>query len=169
MEKIDYIHGPFTIVDTDPSQFEYESYEEHCDINGIEPCGKDSDEYFEWCAEEAEEAYNCDMDEVRACKEYNVPCVITGTLGLWDGKHNIHPTKVGSVYDAIIRCYGRDSLSNLKVNYEDGKIVVYYSHHDGTNIFFIHALSENSRDKDEETITESDFARLPYIYAIGIE
>lgn len=176
MEKPDYVHGTFTLVDTDACQFEYDSYEEFCEINGIEPQGEDSDDFYDWCSEEAEEQYNCDMDEIRTCKEYNVPCIITGHLGLWDGCHKIVPVKMDSIYDAIIKCYGRDTLSNLKVNFEDGKIVVYYSHHDGTNIFTIYALNESGVKKYEEweyedkelNLTEEDTKRLPYLYAIGI-
>jgi len=176
MEKIDYQHGTFVLVDTDPLQFEYESYEEFCDVNDIEPQGKDSEDFMDWCHEEAEEQYNCDMNEIRACKQYNVPCIITGHLGLWDGRHEIVPTKMDSVYDAILRCYGRDGLCNLKVNFEDGKIVVYYSHHDGTNIFTIYALSDSGVKKYEDweyedkefNLTAEDTKRLPYLYAIGI-
>lgn len=177
MEKVDYVHGTFTLVDTDPLQFEYESYEEFCEGNGIEPQGEDSTDFYNWCGEEAEEQYNCDMDEIRSCKKYNVPCVITGHLGLWDGKHEICPVKMDSIYDAIIRCYGRDTTSNLKVNFEDGKIVVYYSHHDGTNVFTICALSKSGVKKYEDweyegrelNLTEKDTKRLPYLYAIGVE
>lgn len=177
MEKPDYVHGTFVLVDTDPFQFEYESYEEYCDDNDIEPQGEDSDDFIDWCYEEAEESYNCDMDNIRCCKQYNVPCIITGHLGLWDGRHEIAPEKVDSVYDAIIKCYGRDGLCKLKVNFEDGKIVVYYTHHDGTNIFNIYALSESGVKKYEDweyegkelNLTEEDTKRLPYIYAIGVE
>jgi hypothetical protein len=175
MEKVDYKHGTFTLVDTDPLQFEYESYEEFCEGNDLEPQGEDSEDYMNWRYEEAEEQYNCDMDEIRCCKRYNVPCIITGHLGLWDGSHEIAPTKMDTIYDAIVRCYGRDSLSNLKVNFEDGKIVVYYSHHDGTNVFTIYALSESGVKKYEDweykgkelNLNKRDIKRLPYLYAIG--
>ena len=175
MEKVDYKHGTFVLVDTDPLQFEYESYEEFCEGNDIEPQGEDSTGFLLWCYEEAEEQYNNDMTEIRCCKEYNVPCIITGGLGLWDGHHDIIPTKADSVYDAIEKCCGRDG--HLKVNFEDGAIVAYFSHHDGTNVFTIRALTESGIKKYEDyeygdaelNLTEGDTARLPYIYAIGIE
>ena len=175
MGKVDYKHGTFTLVDTDPLQFEYESYEEFCEGNGIEPQGEHSEDFMDWCYEEAEEQYNCDMDEIRRCRRYNVPCIITGHLGLWDGSHEIVPTKMDTIYDAIIRCYGRDGLCNLKVNFEDGKIVVYYSHHDGTNIFTIYALSKSGEKKYDDyeyegkelNLNKRDIKRLPYLYAIA--
>ena len=175
MEKVDYKHGTFTLVDTDPLQFEYESYEEFCECNDLEPQDENSDDYMDWCYEEAEEQYNCDMDEIRTCKRYNVPCIITGHLGLWDGSHEIVPVKADSVYDAIIKCYERNTPSNLKVNFEDGKIVVYYSHHDGTNIFTIYALNESGVKKYDDyeyegkelNLNKRDIKRLPYLYAIA--
>lgn len=174
MEKPDYVHGTFTLVDTDACQFEYESYEEFCEGNGIEPQGEDSDDFYDWCSEEAEEQYNCDMDNIRYCKEYNVPCIITGNLGLWDGSHEIVPERMDTIYDAIERCWDRDG--NLQVNFEDGKIVVYHSHHDGTNIFTIYALTESGEKKFDDyeyediplNLNEEDTKRLPYLYAIGI-
>ena len=173
MEKVDYVHGTFTLVDTDPLQFEYESYEDFCEINGMEPQGEDSTDFYEWCGEEAEEQYNCDMDEIRSCKEYNVPCVITGHLGLWDGKHEIVPVRMDTIHDAIVKCYEHDG--ELRVNYEDGEIVVYHSHHDGTNVFHINALSKNGEKKFEDyeykgvplNLNKRDIKRIPYLYAIG--
>ena len=165
METPDYIHGTFVLVDTDPNQFEYESYEEFCEGNDLEPQDEDSEDYMDWCYEEAEDQYNCDMDEIRTCKQYNVPCIITGHLGLWDGHHKIVPEKVDSVYDAIIKCYGRDTLSNLKVNFEDGKIVVYYSHHDGKS--GVKKYEEWEYEDKELNLTEEDTERLPYLYAIA--
>ena len=175
MEKVDYVHGTFVLVNTDPFQFEYESYEEFCEGNGYEPQGKDSSDFFQWCGEEAEEQFNNDMDEIRHCKEYNVPCIITGHLGLWDGSHEIVPVRMDTIYDAINKCYGRDG-EELQVNYEDGKIAVYVSHHDGTNVFFIYALTESGEKKIEDyeyegiplNLTDEDTKRVPYLYAIGI-
>ena len=133
---VDYVHGTFVLVDTDPTQFEYESYEEFCEDNDIEPQGEDSDDFYEWCSEEADNNYESDMDNIKCHKEYNVPVTISGKLGLWDGKHEIVPVEMDSVYDAIVKCYSRD-IDRLKVTYEDGVIVVYATHHDGTNIFQI--------------------------------
>lgn len=177
MKKPDYIHGTFTLVDTDPLQFEYADYEEFCEGNDYEPQDEDSEDFMDWQYDEAEANYESDMDNIRSCKQYNVPCIITGHLGLWDGSHEIIPIKMDSVYDAILRCYGQDSMSNLKVNYEDGKIVVYYSHHDGTNVFTIYALSKSGEKKIEDfeyegtplNLTKKDTKRLPYLYAIGVK
>ena len=80
---------------------------------------------------------------------YNIPVTITGVLGLWDGKHEICPVEMDSVYDAINKCYGRD-ISHIKAFYEDGVIRVLANHHDGTNDFII---------------KPTDGSRLKYLYA----
>lgn len=146
---VDYTHGTFTLVDTDPSQFEYESYEEYCEDNEVEPKGEDSADYYEWCREESDMNFESDMENIKDHEAYNIPVTISGYLGLWDGKHEIFPVEMDSVYDAIQRCIGR-STDILKVTYEDGVIVVYATHHDGTNVF---------------NIKPTDGSRFNYLYA----
>lgn len=167
MEKIDYKHGTFVLVDTDPCQFEYESYEEYCKDNDIEPQGEGSDDFWDWCYEEAEENFNCDMDNIESCKEYNVPCAISGTLGLWWGHPSIKAERCESVYDAINKCR-LNCDHQMLVKYVDGEIVVYVSHHDGENCFTIKALSKKGQAKVGDDYKPHDFKRLPYLYAIGI-
>ena len=165
MEKVDYKHGTFTLVDTDPLQFEYESYEEFCEINDMEPQGEDSEDFMDWCYEEAEEQYNCDMDNIECCKAYNVPCAISGSLGLWWGRPSIKAERFESVYDAIQKCR-LNCDHQMLVKYEDGKIVVIVSHHDGENYFEIKALSKKGQRKVGDEYRAHDFKRLPYLYAI---
>lgn len=156
MNNIDYEHGTFTILDTDICQFTYEDYLEYCEDMGLEPMGDNSGDYFNWCREETDCNVESDLENIKYCKQYNVPVVITGKLGLWDGKHEIEPVYMDSVYDAITKCM--DGADDVKADYVDGEIVVYAYHHDGTNFFRINAV-------DEET---DEVKRLPYLYAIGI-
>jgi len=174
MENTDYIHGTFLLVTTevDPDNFAYEEYVDECEVNGIEAKGSNSDEYWEWMEDITRDNFESDMDNIKYCKEYNVPCVITGHRGLWDGKHTIRPVRKESVYDAIMECYDGDG--DVEVKFEDGKVVVRHSHHDGTNVFTIYALNEDGEQKFEDyeyegtpfTLTEDDTNRLPYLYAI---
>ena len=107
------------------------------------------------------------MDNIKSCKEYNVPVAITGTLGLWDGDHDIWPRKMESVYDAIRKCVGGD-IEWATVMYDDGVITVDAYHHDGCNHFIIKALSKKGITKQFAEYKDYDFKRLPYLYAIGI-
>ena len=93
MKKIDYKHGTFTILksEIDTDDFDREDYEAYCEDNDIEV--GDDEGFFDWCAEETQANYEADMENIESCKEYNVPVVVTGTLGLWWGHPEIKPER----------------------------------------------------------------------------
>lgn len=128
--------------------YEYDDYLEFCEMNRMTPGQKDSVEFYEWVDEEVSINYESDMENIKFCDAYNVPVVLTGTLGLWDGRHEILPIRFDSVHDAIVRCFSQ-SIQDIEVIWEDGTIKVYAYHHDGTNVFEINAESEE---------------KLPYLY-----
>lgn len=178
MEKVDYRHGKFTIASTDILQFKYDDYVDWCEEIDKEPQPGHSNEFWNWCFDQRDEKWECDMDNIKYCKQYNIPCVLTGCLGLYNGRPDILPIKFDNVYDAIQKCFDR-SIVDLDVEWDDGIINVYAHHHDGTNCFEIHALSKKGINKFKsaenrwvdvyaENIKEWDIKRLPYIYAIGV-
>ena len=167
MEKVDYKHGKFTILTNSTDGFDYDEYVDFCEVNGIEPQGEDSDAFYEWCEEESQVNFECDMENIKDCKQYNVPVVVTGSLGLWDGRHEIVPTRMDSVYDAIQKCISND-ICYVDVEYNDGEIKVSAAHHDGTNHFTINALSKKGIEKVGDDYKPHDVKRLPYLYAIGV-
>lgn len=118
----------------DSSDWDYADYEDFCEVNGYEPT-----DFDEWVADTVQEYYLQDIANIRDYEKYNVPVVIRGTLGLWDGRHKIEPVQVGSVYEAIERCLGH-SIADVEVKWVDGAIMVYAYHHDGCNILEISAL-----------------------------
>lgn len=63
--------------------------------------------------------------------------VITGTLGLWDGRHKINPVKVANIIEAVNKCVDQD-IEELEI-YEDGygNFILDAYHHDGCNHFVI--------------------------------
>ena len=168
MEKPDYKHGKFTILESEVSTngFDYEDYIDFCEENGIEP-GDDSD-FFDYCAEETQANYEADMDNIKTCEQYNVPVVVTGQLGLWFGRPSIRPERYDSVADAIIDCMNRSDCYDVHAEFNDGVILLDCYHHDGCNCFTIRALSEKGKRKQSTDFKEHDFKRLPYLYAIGI-
>lgn len=169
MKKTDYKHGTFTILknEIDTDDFSREDYEEWCEMNDIEPTD-DEDDFFDYCAEETQANYEADMDNIEHCKEYNVPVVVTGTLGLWWGHPFIKPERYESVADAIHDCMRRSDCHDVLVEYSDGVITMNCYHHDGCNCFIIKALSKKGIAKQYAEYKEHDFKRLPYLYAIGI-
>ncbi len=170
MKKTDYKHGKFTILSTeiDFDAFDEEDYIVFCEDNGIEAGVGD---YFEegfrdWCAEETRVNYEADMDNIKTCREYNIPVVVTGTLGLWWGRPEIKPERYESVADAIHRCIAGSDSRDVFVEYNDGVITVDCYHHDGCNSFTIKALSKKGIAKQYAEYKEHDFKRLPYLYAL---
>ena len=168
MKKTDYKHGKFTILksEIDTDDFTREDYEAYCEDNDLE--AGDDEEFFDWCAEETQANYEADMDNIESCSEYNVPVVVTGTLGLWWGHPEIKPERFESVADAIRRCMNGSDCHDVLVEFNDGVITVDCYHHDGCNSFTIKALSKKGIAKQYAEYKEHDFKRLPYLYAIGI-
>lgn len=168
MEKIDYKHGKFTILTNDVStcEFNREDYIDFCEDNGIETGVGDYFEegFLDWCADETQANYEADMDNIKHCKEYNVPVLVEGTLGLWWGMPSIEPEKFECVADAIEKCIG--DCNYVEVEYNDGVLNVYATHHDGTNCFTIKALSKKGIAKQYAEYKKHDFKRLPYLYAL---
>ena len=172
-KKINYNKGSYTILTTSADGFEYEDYLEFCEANGIEPYDEDSDHFFEWCQEESNFNFEADMDNIHSCKQYNVPVLVTGSLGLWDGRHEITAKVFPTVYDAIQAMLGRD-IRDIEAKFEDGAINVWAYHHDGCNSFTINALSAKGQRKAQynfngnyiNNTVKEDVKRLPYLYAI---
>ena len=152
-----------TLLTTSTDGYSYEDYLEYCEMNDMEPGDKDSMEFFEWLEDAARMDYEADLYHIMHCKSYNVPVVVCGTVGLWNGRHEIVPTRVESVYEAIQRCYGR-SIDDLEAVWEDGVITVYAYHHDGTNVFEINALNKKGIAKKNAEYKPHDLKKLPYFY-----
>lgn len=161
MKKIDYNKGRFILATTE-GEFEWADYIDFCMANGITPTRED---FNEWCYEEAQRVYEDDLDNLKEDERYNVPVVITGTLGLWWGRPNVEPVVEDSVYDAVVRCSRSGEI--VEVAFDNGEIIVSASHHDGTNVFTINAISKKAQNKDFARwgVGKGDTKRLPYIYA----
>lgn len=167
MEKVDYKHGKFTLATSDTDGFDYEDYLDFCEANDMEPAEDGSEEFMDWCREESSINFDDDLDNIENCKEYNVPVLITGHLGLWWGKPEIDAVRMESVIDAVHKCL-RSADYGATIEWEDGEIHVYSYHHDGCNCFTIRALSKKGQAKQYAPYKPEDTKRLPYLYAIGI-
>ena len=143
-----------------PKDWDYQDYVEFCEVNRIEP---KEEEFPEWVEEMVREYWDDDMSNIRDFSGFNVPVVITGTLGLWDGPHASVPIRMDSVYEAINRCIGR-SIEAVEVTWMDGAVIVHAFHHDGCNIFEISALSKNGIAKSGGDYKPHDTKKLPYLY-----
>lgn len=162
------------IATTHSDVFTYEEYCQMCELDNVEPDKEESQDFLERCAEAAEINWTEDLEAIGSYKKYNVPVIVTGSLGLWNGRQDIVPIIKDSVIEAIneiifgTRC---SFEADVNFNLEGGYIEVLISHHDGQNLFEIRALSESGLKKFRNTtighkcsLDESDFKTLPYIY-----
>ena len=72
-------------------------------------------------------------------------CVITGNVGLWNGKRTIVPTLVDNLFDAVMKCLTDCELYKLTI--KDNVLYVDGSHHDGSNSFEIRLVNSDNYDK----------------------
>lgn len=97
----------------------------------------DSNDYVhDTYGEEFQESYNELMENLDQVKGR---WKITGTLGLWDGRHDIEPVEMDSLKEAVEKCFGSNDYIKLMTNGE-----LYFVdgvHHDGTNRFVISRIA----------------------------
>jgi hypothetical protein len=149
-----------TLIDTYNSGLEYSDYVEYCELNEITPEPEGSNDYYEWEAEENQRYVEDFFENLRYVK-FDTPVIITGSLGLWNGRKEIYPMvvkskdyeqrksgkwayKYPSLYNAVKKCI--NGMDDFKVELSEGEIVVHGYHHDGTNIFTISKLSKKGID-----------------------
>ena len=73
------------------SIIDYDVYIEHCEINDLTPQGEDSEDFYrvnEWYRSADWENL---LTDLRYSKVNNYKWVVSGTLGLWNGRHEIVP------------------------------------------------------------------------------
>lgn len=122
----------------------YDSYVEECRDNGIEPRDMDSHEFLQWAVEDSQNMVEDDLGNLRCSPALKGVWCITGTLGLWDGRHEVSPVFCESVTDAITLCRRTADDHHLTVSHDEGLIRVDVTHHDGTNSFDLRLLSESA-------------------------
>lgn len=98
-----------------------------------------------------------------AQKDRTLDCVVTGSLGLWDGKHKIYPT-CGELMEMINKCLKDAYDYVLKI--ENNVLYVENHHHDGTNYYEIRLVNGENYDKivywdDDEDGDFAEFMKNP--------
>ena len=118
---------------------EYVDMREECDWACHE---EDSEGYWEDMARLTER----DWDDFKSNMEYSKfkgqKCMITGSLGLWNGHPTIVPVLCNDIMEAIERCLDCNCQIEYEIILEDGHVEVQVHHHDGTNCFEIWLLSK---------------------------
>lgn len=112
---------------------EYKDYYKEC-MEEEDPTDEDVWDYISDCMAS-------DFDDFKRAVErsqYNGPCVIDGSLGLWNESRHVNTVAV-SLYDAVMLCMR--ACDYHKISACGGCIKIASVHHDGTNEFTIHLLN----------------------------
>jgi hypothetical protein len=115
----------------------YCDYKEYCDANDIVAEDDTSSAFFEWVSDTLSMEWNDFIYNIT--KHYNSPCVVTGTIGRWNGRYSFSPKRYNSLADAISHCNCEDTITIIA---EDGVVKMFSYHHDSHHEFIIHKLNE---------------------------
>ena len=120
-----------------------EAYAESCGISVEEV---DDEKYYDWVYENLLFYWRDFIDAVKKHLSNNM-CIITGKLGLWDGKHEIKPEICDSTLEALDLCFSIRGEYYKTVSLEDdGSLTVEVSHHDGCNVFTLRLVAPESEE-----------------------
>lgn len=134
------------VVYFDNFDFDFDEYKEwfmeNCDIEDEDDVSDDDVyEYINDCLRN-------DFDDFFANLEYSKNndkyCVITGRLGLWNGRPQIEPCVCEDVESAIKKCI--DKCDYCIIKQVNGHLEVIGIHHDGRNTFEINLLNDKGVD-----------------------
>ena len=159
--KFDYsCTDSFTLIDTFNRNAEdyVEDFEIYCEDNEYVIRGEGTDmeglylggkiTFWDWYYRTMNDEDNDFWEDFRLAIK-NEPlftrCVITGNLGLWNGRKTIVPTLVDNLYDAVMKCLTDCELYKLTI--KDNVLYVEGSHHDGNNSFEIRLVNSDNYDK----------------------
>ena len=187
MKKINYNKGRFTIANSElvKEDWSWEDFKEWYMYNNMcedesEVPDADSNEYYDWCCEENQFSWECDLENIKHEKRYQIPVVIEGGFRsvryadfYGSGRKQIVPVVCDSVYEAVMYIISNAQPYETKITYDDGKIVAECYDHDGDYYFEIKALSKKGVEKNENMYDRSYFPdiqdyhkkRLQYLYA----
>lgn len=102
---------------------------------------------YDYAVEESQRDTQEFWDGLHSAKEstYIDYYVVTGSLGLWDGRHSGICETFDNLYDALSKC--SSDAYDIVVKYEDKALKFENHHHDGTNYFEVYNLSFDDYDK----------------------
>lgn len=125
---------------TQYSMMDYEDYADMCRDNDEKPYPEGSQAYYEHISSLTDQ----DLDDFKdnlMYSEYNLPCLMTGTLGLWNGRPDLCPVKYGSLLEGVKDIMSRSDCNDWEIRLTEGALQLLGKHHDGTNTYTLHVLS----------------------------
>ena len=143
--------------------FTYDEYLQMCRDMEREPNPEDSRGYWDDIYAETENDWDCFCDNMKYGPFKDCKCMITGNLGLWNGRPTIVPVLCDNPLEAVKKCISGRGIEDWDVSTKDGYIEVNAHHHDGTNCFEIHLLSKKGeREVEREKYLYEDYDIKPW-------
>lgn len=142
-KKFTLIESSLTGMD---NAYSYENYVEYCHETEQEPDSKDSSGYWDWVHDMSELDYDDFFENLKYSKEEkeNGHYMITADLGRWNGRRIGYKDKIfNSISEAIKDALSCSDYWDYKIEFDNGVVVVYGYHHDGTDIMYVRKLSKH--------------------------
>lgn len=95
---------------------------------------------------------------------YDIPCVVTGTIGRWNGRFNMYPQKFETLSEAINKCC--TNVDGIVIKLNNGKIQIEGVHHDATNYYEITCLNKLGQMTAGADLTKKCYHKLIKDYII---
>jgi hypothetical protein len=153
------IKTPIEVFDTRNYGFEY--WKEYCEDEGIEYDERNID--WDYISNIMRDDYEIVLEEI-SHKFGFTDFIVSGYLGLWNGRPRINNRIFGSFRKALDACLS--SADDVVISYDNWGIYVKAMHHDGTNCFTIspikakYSLSEEVVDRFNPTTHKRYIQRI---------
>jgi len=120
---------------------DYEDYVEWCEDMDEEVYPDNSDQYWNWVYDCRETDWEDLWYSLKSSELNKETILVTGQLGLWNGRPTIVPQVFNGICEAIQKCLNDMDYYRIFLQ-KDGSLEVQGIHHDGTNIFYLHRLNK---------------------------
>lgn len=122
------------------SLMDYEEYAKMCRDNDEEPYPEGSQAYYDHIGNLTDQELDNFKDNLQYSK-HNLPCLMTGTLDLWNGRPDLRPVKYDSLLEGVKDIMSRADCTDWEIRLTEGTLQLLGKHHDGTNTYTLHVLS----------------------------
>lgn len=138
-EKVQLEQGETKYLYQSDREVTMDEIKDHCEANERDVPEEHSSEYWDLVSDFREWDWDDFEGNIRSSRILPGQCVITGTLGLWDGRHEIIPVMMDMAEDPM-GFFGRFTRGcggdyELAIGYDEEGLFVTVIHHDGTNRF----------------------------------
>lgn len=146
---------------TQYSMMDYEKYAKMCRDNDEKPYPEGSQAYYDHIGSLTDEDLDAFKDNLQYSK-YNLPCLMTGTLDLWNGRPGLCPVKYGTLLEGVKDIMSRADCTDWEIRLTEGTLHLHGKHHDGTNTYTLHVLSAKGlRETERPKYTSEGFHYEP--------